>query len=69
LEKWQSHLVGKGGLEPPCIAAPDPKSGPSASSGTPPQVLYYSILPSLSQVKGEIDKKVVNPLAKTANLC
>jgi hypothetical protein len=49
LEKWQSHLVGKGGLEPPCIAAPDPKSGPSASSGTPPQVLYHSILLSLSQ--------------------
>jgi transcriptional regulator with XRE-family HTH domain len=30
-------LVGKEGLEPSRIAAPDPKSGPSASSGTPPQ--------------------------------
>ena len=29
--------MGKGGLEPPRIAAPDPKSGPSASSGTPPR--------------------------------
>lgn len=29
-------LVGKEGLEPSRIAAPDPKSGPSASSGTPP---------------------------------
>ncbi len=28
--------MGKGGLEPPRLAAPDPKSGPSASSGTPP---------------------------------
>ena len=30
-------LVGKGGLEPPRLSAPDPKSGPSANSGTPPQ--------------------------------
>lgn len=29
--------MGKGGLEPPRIAAPDPKSGPSANSGTPPR--------------------------------
>ena len=29
-------MVGKGGLEPPRIAAPDPKSGPSANSGTSP---------------------------------
>ena len=29
-------LVGKGGLEPPRLAAHDPKSCPSASSGTPP---------------------------------
>ena len=38
--------VGKGGLEPPRIAAPDPKSGPSASSGTPPAFIptYYNIL-------------------------
>ena len=28
--------VGKGGLEPPRLATPDPKSGPSANSGTPP---------------------------------
>jgi transcriptional regulator with XRE-family HTH domain len=29
-------MVGKGGLEPPRLAAHDPKSCPSASSGTPP---------------------------------
>ena len=29
-------MVGKGGVEPPRIAALDPKSSPSASSGTPP---------------------------------
>jgi site-specific DNA recombinase len=32
--------VGKGGLEPPRIAALDPKSSPSASSGTPPRFIY-----------------------------
>ena len=39
--------MGKGGLEPPRIAAPDPKSGPSASSGTPPG---YETIPALSRV-------------------
>ena len=31
-------MVGKGGLEPPRLSTPDPKSGPSANSGTPPDV-------------------------------
>ena len=35
-------LVGKGGLEPPRLAAHDPKSCPSASSGTPPLKLSYA---------------------------
>ncbi len=35
-------MVGKGGLEPPRLAAPDPKSGPSTNSGTPPNV--YQLL-------------------------
>ena len=36
--------VGKGGLEPPRLSAHDPKSCPSASSGTPPYLKSLSIL-------------------------
>ncbi len=42
----QLHIrdeLGKGGLEPPRIAAPDPKSGPSASSGTPPRRINITV--------------------------
>ena len=33
-------VVGKGGLEPPRLAAHDPKSCSSANSDTPPEVMF-----------------------------
>ena len=39
-----THIMGKGGLEPPRLSAHDPKSCPSASSGTPPYLRSVNIL-------------------------
>ena len=36
--------MGKGGLEPPRLAAHDPKSCPSANSGTPPDTKSLKLL-------------------------
>ncbi len=42
-------LVGKGGLEPPRLAAHDPKSCLSANSSTSPKFLYYKCKAEASQ--------------------
>ncbi len=51
-------LVGKGGLEPPCLAAHDPKSCSSASSDTPPRLescFYFTILLNIEKAGRSID--------------
>lgn len=43
-----SHLVRVKGLEPPRLAAPEPKSGASTSSATPAfRIIYQSQLPNV----------------------
>ncbi len=44
VEMLENILVGKGGLEPPRLAAHGPKPCPSASSGTPPNTKSYRML-------------------------
>ena len=41
---WLIQVVGKGGLEPPSLAAHDPKSCSSANSDTPPHLKCFNIL-------------------------
>ena len=48
--------VGKGGLEPPRLSTPDPKSGPSANSGTPP---------TASQIRTQPLKELTNDILST----
>ena len=50
--------MGKGGLEPPRLSTPDPKSGPSANSGTSPDVESPKMLAKnrkISNVDFDID--------------
>ena len=41
IENWLSLMVRVEGLEPPCLAAPDPKSGMSTNFTTPAVFYIY----------------------------
>src|ERR1043165_3754866 len=57
LNQHGNHLVRAEGLEPPCLAAPDPKSGMSTNFTTP----------AAGRKGREYGKKILNPNSQIPN--